>query len=93
MPGILSLALGIIGLGILVFLSFFPGMFIFIFGMLVFLTSIGLIGGENEHTRSFWAFDCDDNGKWEDVDRIIRRWLNQARYYMLLCISHPLNDV
>jgi hypothetical protein len=73
MLGILSLALGILGLWILVFLSFFPGMFIVIFGVLVFLTSIGLIGRGNGHTISFWAFDRNEKGKWEDVDRIIRR--------------------
>lgn len=60
MLGILSLALGILGIWILVFLSFLPGMFLISFGVLVFLTSMGLIGREGGHTRSFWAFDRNE---------------------------------
>ena len=71
---ILSVIIGVLGIWILVFLSFIPGMFTVIFALLVFLTSAGLIGkGETKHTRSFWAFDRNEKGQWEDVDRIIRR--------------------
>jgi hypothetical protein len=60
MLGILSVALGALGLWILVFLSFIPGIFVVAFGVLAFLTSMGLIGRENEHTGSFWAFDRNE---------------------------------
>ena len=71
--GVLSAALGIVGIWVLVFLSFLPGMFLIIFGVVAFLASMGVIGRESDHTLSFWALDRDGKGKWEDVDRIIRR--------------------
>jgi hypothetical protein len=71
---ILSVAVGIFGIWILVYLSFIPGLFFVILGVLIFITSRrALAGEESESTRSFWAFDREEKGNWEDIDRVIRR--------------------
>lgn len=71
---ILSVAVGIFGIWILVYLSFIPGLFFVILGVLIFIASRRVLAGEEgEITRSFWAFDREEKGDWEDIDRVIRR--------------------
>jgi len=70
----LSVVVGIFGIWILVFLSFIPGLFFVILGVLIFIAMRRGPPGEGaESTRSFWTFDRTEKGRWEDVDRIIMR--------------------
>ena len=68
-----AIILGAVGIWMMVFLSFLPGMFLLIFALLIFLTVFGIVGRDEGGTRSFWVFDRNEKGKWEDIDRIIRR--------------------
>ena len=73
--GIASAIIGVVGIWTLVYLSFFvPGMFLVIIAILVFLVSRGILHEkEPGSTRSIWVFDREGKGKWEDIDRVIRR--------------------
>ncbi|MHA1807879.1 MAG: hypothetical protein ACTSX2_09965 [Candidatus Thorarchaeota archaeon] len=71
---VLSVIVGSIGIWILVFLSFIPGLFFVILGLLIFIAvRRGPPGERVKSTRSFWTFDRTEKGKWEDADRVIRR--------------------
>ena len=71
---ILSVVVGIFGIWILVYISFIPGLFFVILGVLIFIVSKRTMADEgSEITRSFWAFDREEKGEWEDIDRVIRR--------------------
>ena len=68
-----AIILGAVGIWMMVFLSFLPGMFLLFFALLIVLTVFGIVGRDEGGTRSLWVFDRNEKGKWEDIDRIIRR--------------------